>query len=168
MIRIVVTTVAEIDASDEGNIVFFPAGTAEQEQLLMVRSTSSNTLVQNHLTARLIHDLAEMSPLLLTEADQARVRSPHEAPHGDPLLGQVRQHPAHLGPGAGEQLIGVSSPVGEMDPVARTQTPKLVVQPPEIGGSVDQRDDSVPARPRSPVVVPTIDLGRVVAPLGGC
>ena len=63
MALVVATPVAEVDATDEGQILIPAAGVQEQDQLLVVRPATSDTRVQEQDPAGVIHDASESAGL---------------------------------------------------------------------------------------------------------
>ena len=80
-----------------------------------------------------------------------------------PFARQVGEHVADLGTGADEALVGVALPVGEVDPVVRSEGAEHLVEAGEVLGPVDQHLDAVALGPRRAVAATAVDLGGGVA-----
>jgi hypothetical protein len=72
VICVVTTPVAEVDAADERDVFRRSVVTAYDEQLLMVATSSTDALVQQHLSTALVHQcpqvlvLSTLKPELVT------------------------------------------------------------------------------------------------------
>ncbi|HTH04285.1 MAG TPA: hypothetical protein VL916_00390 [Ilumatobacteraceae bacterium] len=71
--RVVMAAVREVYPPDERHVVAEVAAVADDEQLLMVASTSSHPFVDEHLPAGLVDVVGKLQVLLLAEARLVRV-----------------------------------------------------------------------------------------------
>ncbi len=129
----------------------------------MVASTASHPLVDEHLAAGGVDVAGEAQVLLLTEMSLVRVRAPHQATHHHAAPGHTAEHGGHARAGAGEQLIGIRTPIGETDHVAGLERDQLLVQAGEIRSAMDERQASVALGPR--LGMSAVDRRRRIAPL---
>ena len=71
--RIVVATVAEIDATDERHVVIRTHRTLYQDKLLMMAAASPHALIEQDFTACVVDHADELGVLLLAEVSLARM-----------------------------------------------------------------------------------------------
>ena len=139
--------VTQIDPTDERDL-----GTAvplDHHELLVVGATPPDALVEQELSAGLVHRAGELDLRLLLEAHDPRMRPPEEASHLDPSPHQAGEQLAERD-ALDDDLVFVASPVGDEHAVPTTEPAELLAQSGEVRGAVDQRDDPVAARPASP------------------
>jgi hypothetical protein len=70
---VISTTMTEIDSPDEGNVPIKTGRVTNQDHLLMVRSSSAHTLIEQYLTARFGYLSCETSILLRIESEAVAV-----------------------------------------------------------------------------------------------
>ena len=97
--------------------------------LLVVAATAPDPVVEQHLTARFVHQLREGQVLGLPEVHGLGMRAPEQPRTCTPRRAQLGEHLADRGAGPGELLVGVALPVGEVHPVAGLGVAQHVVQP---------------------------------------
>jgi hypothetical protein len=73
---IISATMTEIDSADERNVTIKTGGMANEDHLLMVRSSSAHSLIEQNFTARLGHVNGKASILLRIEPEAVAVRTP--------------------------------------------------------------------------------------------
>ena len=161
---VVTSAMAEVDPADERD-VGGGIGAPHDDELLVVAAAVADALVEQHLTAGLVHDARERQVLSLAEVHRLRVRPPEQAPHVHAATGQLGDHVADRGPGTGELLVGITLPVGEVQPVAGAGRAQHLVQAGEVLGAVDQHPAVVALGPGGSTVA-AVELGGLVAPLG--
>ncbi|HEY6678038.1 MAG TPA: hypothetical protein VI411_03950, partial [Actinomycetota bacterium] len=69
MALVVATPVAEVDATDEGEILIAVGRVQEQHQFLVVRSAAPDTRVQEQDSAGIIHDAGQSAGLPFVESE---------------------------------------------------------------------------------------------------
>ena len=122
LMRLVVPpAVAEIDAAGEGDILIRRVRMAGDEQLLVMAAVAAHPLVEQHLTAGLVHRLDEMKVRLLAEVSFVGMGTPDETTYVDASLSELGQHAGDLGAGTVEPFVRIATPVGEVDPCALRQ-----------------------------------------------
>ena len=165
---IVTSAVAEVDAADERDILDPSVSVADDDELLVVRSRPSYTLVQQHFAPGLVDNVAQVSILPGIEPKGVRMRPPEQAFDDHPAASSRCEHLPDLRVGVIPQmLVGVSAPVGEIEGVARTKLLDDLQQTREIDSPVDQALDPVTFCPCLAVRATAIDLGDVIAALAG-
>jgi hypothetical protein len=73
---VITATMTEIDSADERNVTIETRGMSYEDHLLMVRSASAHSLIEQNFTARLSHLKGEASILLRVEPEAVTVRTP--------------------------------------------------------------------------------------------
>lgn len=165
MAVVVIATVAQVDAADERYVVRRALGMADHEQLLVVASGPPAPLIEQDLTAAVVHRLGERKVLLLVEVGAIGMRSPHEPAHVDSSSRHVRQDRRDLGSWTGEAFVEIASPVGELNPVACRGRGECLVETGEVGGPIAQDGAGVARCPGRAAVA--IEARRRIAPFGG-
>ena len=144
--RVVATTVAEVDAADERDVVFWLALATYDQELLVVGPTATNSLVEERLSAALIDDGSKVVVLLAVEP--ARVRPPQQRPDLDTPTRRRRQELSDGRAVVRHAFVGVAAPVGQEDPVTRAGRPDDFQEAGKVVGAVDARDHEVARGPR--------------------
>ena len=108
---VVPAAVAQVDPADEGDVVVGPRRATDDDELLMMASTTPDALVEKNLAARFVDLADELGVLLLAEMRLSWVRAPQETAHVDAATREVGEHVPHRGARAGETLIRVALPV---------------------------------------------------------
>jgi hypothetical protein len=165
MTLVVATSVAEIDATDEGQILIAAAGVQEQDQLLMMRPATPDTRVQEQDSAGVIHDASESAGLPFVESEHLRVRAPEQPSDLDASGRETGEQFAEARTIQGEELIVVPPPIDEQHLVPRTERRETTDEPREIRGPVDQRLDTIAYGPSGVRLPGVIDSGRRIAAL---
>ena len=162
--RVVAPPVAEVDAADERHVVL-GSGPPQQHELLVMAPAAPHPFVEHELSASLVHRFDQMEVLLLAEVRPVRVRAPHQAAHVHASRRQPGQDPGHFGARAGEELVGVAAPVGEVDPLAPLERAEGGVEPCVVLGAVNEDAHVVAvAVGRRRAIAAAVDLrGRVPA-----
>jgi heme oxygenase len=75
---VISAAMTEIDSADERNVTIKAGGMANEDHLLMVRSASAHSLIEQNFTARLGHINGEASILLRIEPEAVTVRTPEQ------------------------------------------------------------------------------------------
>ena len=158
---------AQVDAAHEGHVTFRLFGVADDDELLVMRAAQPDTLVEQHLAAGRVQLLSETAVLLGAEPEQVQVRPPQQ-PFDRRTAPRCRgEDSLHLGVGiVGQALVGVASPVGEIQSVAGAQIANLIQQAAEVRRPVDQGFHLVAGAPRQAVGAPPVERAEIVAALG--
>jgi hypothetical protein len=114
MMLVVAPAVAQIDPPDEGDILVRVSEVLEQDELLMVASSSADPLVHQDFPTRFVHHLPELLVLLLTELPLIGMGAPHESPDRDASTCEAPEKRGQLGAGTSEPLARVAPPIGEV------------------------------------------------------
>jgi hypothetical protein len=162
---VIAAAVAQIDPTDEGNVVDGSGAATDEGELLVVGSEPADPFIGQHLPARLVHDLAEVEILLLRIPFLVRMGPPYQPPHVGAPPDRIGKDVPHLRSRAGQPLIVVAPPVQEPQAVPGTEGAGLFVQSLEVLGAVDENLDGVPLGPASAVPATAVDLGGVVTAL---
>ena len=115
---VVPSSVTQVDASDERNVVLGTGGMQQDDEFLMVRSEPSNSRIQQHLSTGLVHDAGEGALVLLVEAEQLGVGAPEQSPDLDASSREDRQQLAQPGAIGSEELVVIPSPIHDQNPIA--------------------------------------------------
>ena len=75
---VVASTMTQVDAADEGHVVLVVPWAEKHHELLMMRATAADALVQQQVASSSVHDAGELALLLLVEAEQLRMGAPQE------------------------------------------------------------------------------------------
>ena len=118
---VVVATVREIDAADEGDVVVAPAAAPDHEQLLVMAPSASHPLVEEDLAPRRVDEAGEREVRLLGEVQLRGVRTPQEPAHVHVACRARLEHGRQLGARSPEPLVRHALPVGEVQPVTRAR-----------------------------------------------
>ena len=159
---VVATAVAQVEPADESDVVVRSIRMPDDEQLLVVATVATHSLIQQHLATRFVHRVDEVQVLLLAEVGLIGVGPPHQPAHVHPAVRQAGKYTRDLGTGAVKSLVRVTPPVGEMDPVIPVKTGETGVEPREVLRTVNQDTDLVAVGVRPPVAAATVDVGRRV------
>lgn len=124
---VVTAPMAEIDPADERDVLVHATGSADNHELLVMRAEPADPLVQQDLTTRVVHDLPELSVLLLAELALVGMGSPHQPAHVDPSPDSFGKHRPQFGPRSSQPLAGVPSPFEEPHLIPRTEAGQLLV-----------------------------------------
>ena len=143
--RVVATAVTEVDASDERDVVFWPALASYDQELLVVGPTAANSLVEERLSAALVDDGSEVVVLLAVEPTW--VRAPQQRPDLDAATRRRRQELSDGRAVLRHAFVGVAAPVGQEDPIAGAGRPDDLQEAGEVVGAVDPRDHEVAGGP---------------------
>ena len=165
MVFVVTTPVTEIDAADERHVVHVALGVEQQHQLLMVRTAAPDTRVEQHGSARFVHDAGEIARLLLVEAEHPRMRAPKQPSDLDAAGRETGEHVTERR--ASGPRRSSSSP---RQSVKRTWSPasspgRRSHQPREVRSPVDQGFDTVAHGPRDSGLLASPNRRRRVPPL---
>ena len=142
MTLVVATPVAEVDATDEGEILIVAAGVQEQHQLLVVRPAAPDPRVQQD-SAGTIHDAGKIAGLPFVETEDPRVGAPQEPSDLDASARETGEQSAEARTAWAKKLIVVPPPIGEQHLVPDTERRETTDEPREVRGPVDQRLDMV-------------------------
>ena len=139
---------------------------SDDHQLLVVGATQSHALVEKDLAAGLVHLFSKMAVLFGAESEPIEVGAPDQSLDYHSAPGGSRQHQTDLCVGAGSKtLVRVAAPVGEVELIPVAQPPNHFQQPTEVGRSMDQDLDQVPAAPRVAIATAAVKLGEIVSSL---
>jgi hypothetical protein len=105
VVLVVLSPVAEVDPTKEGDVPFGATWVTKQEKLLMVRATRAYWHVEQAFSAGRLDLLAEVTVLGLVVAQPIQVRSPDQAPDHDAAGGRIGEHSRHLGAWTVQSLI---------------------------------------------------------------
>jgi hypothetical protein len=117
MMLVVGPAVAQIDPSDEGDILVLVSEVLEQDQLLMVAPSSADPLVHQDFPACFVDRLSELLVLLFAELALIGMGAPHEPPYRDASTDEASKKCRQLGAGTSEPLVGIAPPIEEIHPV---------------------------------------------------
>ncbi len=159
---IVAATVDQVDTADEGDVLRRSALVLHHHHLLVVAASPSDAVVEQDLTATLVHGAGEHQVLLLRVHQS--VGSPHQPANIGAGVSQGGQHVGHLGPGTRQQLVGIAFDTAHEHRVTRSSRPQRQVQADVVLGPVDQHIGLVAFCPRNPAATP-VDRGAGVASL---
>jgi hypothetical protein len=162
---VITATMTEVDSSYERNVTIKTGGMANEDQLLVVGSAPSHSLVKESFATRLGHLNGETSIFLRTKREAVAVRTPEQSSNVDAPSTRVRQKSHNRCPIAGYVLARVSSPIGEADFVVRPEARDSFSQSREIREPIDMERDVVALGPRNAFSAVRVDLGHGVAPL---
>ena len=143
--RVVATTVTEVDAADERDVVFWPALATYDQELLVVGPTATNPLVEERLSAALVDDGSEVIVLLLVEP--TRVGAPQQRPDLDTPARRRRQELSDGRAVLRHAFVGVAAPVGQEDPVLGPSRLDDLQEAGKVVGAVDPRHHEVAGGP---------------------
>ena len=118
---VVASAVAQVDAADERDVVGGVA-TADHDDLLVMAPAAAHPVVEEDLTARLVHDAREIAgspPRRTSPASGANARASRARARR--AVASAAEHVADVGAVAVEQLVGVALPVGEVAPCRRAR-----------------------------------------------
>jgi len=161
---VITAAVAEVDATEEGDVELGPLVVSQDDELLVVRPPCPDPHVEQALAAGGIDLLAQMPVLRGGECQAVPVGAPKETTNIDAASGSVREHPSNLCiRGPGEALVGVAAPVGEHQEVTIAHLGHPVVQLREVRHSVDERAHQVALGPRDATAVTSVKSGRRVS-----
>ena len=156
---VVVAAEAEVDASDEGDVLVRAARMADDHELLVVRAAPAGPGVEQHLAALVRDGPGQLGVLSLALVEPTGLGPPDQPERPHLAGGQLGQHVADLGALPVEPLLGVAPEVGEVHLIPGLGGAQLPVQRGEVLGAMHQGGDPVAGCPRP-------DLGGPVAPLG--
>jgi hypothetical protein len=160
---VIATTVAQIDATDEGDLGLI--STVQDDDLLVMTTGVAHAFVEQHLTSGIVHELDEPPVLLFAEVHPVDVRTPDQPSYVDAVPGEAFEHDGDFGPRAREPFVAVPPPVREEHAITSPQRRQAREQTPEIARAVDVHCDAVPARVRETVALAGIDARVRVAAL---
>jgi hypothetical protein len=83
VLGVITATMTEIDSPDERNVTIKIRGMANEDHLLVVRSASAHSLIEQNFAARLGHLNGEASILFRTEREAVTVRTPEQPSNVD-------------------------------------------------------------------------------------
>jgi hypothetical protein len=144
---VVAAGVAEVDAARERDVAPRVVRMAQHHELLVVGAGAPHPFVEQHLTAGVVHHVAEPAVLLLAVGQVVVVRAPHQALDDDSAARGVAEELADRGLVRAQTLVCVATPVGEEQVVARLQRPDLRRETGEIRGTVHERHHPVAGGP---------------------
>lgn len=162
---VVTSAVAQVDATDVGDVPRRVVAVLDDEELLVVRAEEPDALVEQDLAAGLVDLPPEQLVGLRAEGrrDPLAVGAPDEAADLHPGPCPVGQQVTDRRPVRRQPLVGVPPPVGEPDAVAGLQGRQLGLDAGEVRRPVHQRSHEVALGPRGAVVTTGVHLGRGVA-----
>jgi hypothetical protein len=144
---VISTAMTQIDSTNECDVSIGQGVVPDEYQLLMVRSASSHSLVQEDFSPRLGHSSSELPVLLGAECEAIAVRTPEQSSYVDtPTTGSCDKIGNRRAP-LGHLLVPITPPVSQLQPVSASQDGDLVKQVCEVGGAVKQEPDKVSLRP---------------------
>lgn len=115
---IVMTAVAQVDATDVGSVEMRPARMTDHDQLLMVRAARPHPHIEQATTSGPVDLFPEMAVFRLGEPESVEVRTPYEAAHENASGCCLGEDIGHLATRAVEELVRVAAPVGEEQEVS--------------------------------------------------
>ena len=161
---VVAAAVAQVDATEEGDVELGPVPMAQDDELLVVRPPCPDPHVEQALAAGGIDLLTQVPVLRGGEGQAVPVGAPQETTDIDAASGSVREHPSDFGiQGAGEAFVGVPAPVDEHQQVTIAHLRYPVVQLREIRRAMDERTHQVALGPRHATVMTRVQSGRGVS-----
>jgi hypothetical protein len=110
---VISATMTEIDSTDERNVTIKTRGMANENHLLMVRSTSAHSLIEQNFTARLGHLNGEASILLGVEPEAVAVGTPKQSSNVDTSSTSVGDEGNEGCSVWSDSFVRVSAPIGE-------------------------------------------------------
>jgi hypothetical protein len=162
---VVATPVAEIDTTDEGDVVVVALEMQEQHQLLVVRPTAPDPRVQEEDSTGIIHHTGKIARLLLVETKHRRVGAPKEPSDLNASAREAAEQSVEARTIRAKELIVVSSPIKDQQLVPNIERGETTDESREIRGPVDQWLDMVAGGPGE-IRLPTMALAaRPIAAL---
>jgi hypothetical protein len=161
----VTTAVAQVDAADECDIEFGSLGMAQHDEFLMMRATGPNAHVPDALPTGPVNVLSEMTVLLFAERQPIKMGPPDQAFHDYTPPRGLAEHARYLGVRAVQQLVGITSPVGEEQQIVGSHESNTSKKFGKVDLSVDERGGVVAAGPCLPTSRVAVQPSPVVAPL---
>ncbi|MGZ6493394.1 MAG: hypothetical protein ACXVEX_08790 [Actinomycetota bacterium] len=159
---IVRTAVAQVDPSDERDVLSIRVRAVDEDELLMMRAEALDALVEQELTPRFVHELSQVRVLLLAVFLLIGMRAPDQSANVDAAPHGIDQDGSQLGSRPGELLISIAAPIEEPKRVSRAQTRDLFIQARKVRIAVDQGCNAVAFGPSAPVRPSPVDLGGIV------
>jgi hypothetical protein len=164
---VISATMAEVDPPDKCDIMFAVARVADDDELLVVRTASPHSLIEQHFPARLSDLDGETSVLFRAEGESVAVRTPEEPADVGAAPAQVCHECRDRRPVVAYRLASVASPVGETHLVIGPKARDYLCQAAEVGGAINQECDVVAFGPRDTPGPTRVDLGRRVTSFFG-
>lgn len=162
MTLVVVSTVAEIDATEKSNVTARLGAVANDNEFLVMAPAATNAFVDEDLSAGTVDRFRQTKIVLFAEADCVRVRSPDQAPDVDATLSETAQDGGHVRAWTVELFVRIAAPVREQHQISRLRLVQHCEQAGEVRSAVRQRDNEVPNGPRRPVMAPIYLRRRIV------
>ncbi len=134
--RVIVSSVTEIDATYEGDILGGRALMANDDDLLVVTPAAAHTFVEDDLAPGCIDHLGESGVALLGEMRLTGVRPPQQSADVDTARRDLGQHATDLRVRPVEQLVAVALPIREVHVDRQT---RAVTTRSATGGSIRRR-----------------------------
>jgi len=163
MTLVVVSTVAEIDATEESNVTASLWAVANDNEFLVMAPSATNAFVDEDLPAGTVDRFRQTKIVLLAETECVRVRSPDQAPDVHVTLSETAQDGGHVRAWTVELFVRIAAPVREQHQISRLRLVQHCEEAGEVRFAVRQRDNEVSHGPRRPVMAP-INLRRRIVP----
>jgi hypothetical protein len=161
--RVIPATVTEVDSPDECDITLGRGRVANDDELLVVRTASPHSFIEQHFAACFRHLHGESSVLFCTEREPVTVRAPKEATHVGATSAQVCYECRDRWSVICYTLVSVSSPVCEAHLVIGAKSCDDRCQTSEIRGAIHQECDMVALGPCDAPGPTRVDLRHGVA-----
>ena len=140
---------AQVDATDEGDVALGSSGVADHHELLVMGSGGPDPHVQQSLRAGGLQLLTGLPVRPAGERELVPVRAPDQASDIDTTtIRRAEQFDHGRRRILAQPLIGVTAPVGEQDQVAGPGLLDPFLQLGEVADAVHQRADVISPRPR--------------------
>ena len=166
--RVVAAAVAQVDATEEGDVEVGPLPVAQDDELLVVRPPGPHPHVEEALAAGVIDLIAQVPVLRGGECQAVPVGAPDEAANVDAASGGVGEHLSDLRiRGAGEAFVGVAAPVDEHQQVTIAHLRYPVVQLGEVRRAMDERTHQIALGPRHVASMAGVQSGGGVSAFAG-
>ena len=165
---VVASAVAQVDATEVGDVQLGPVVVAQDDKFLVVRPADSHSHVEQALATGVIDLIAQMPVLRRGERQAVPMGAPYKAANVNAASGRIGQDlPDARARAAGETLIRVTSPVDEHQKVAVAHVRHPVMELCEVRPPVDERTHPVALGPRRPVAMTGVQPGRGVTAFAG-
>jgi hypothetical protein len=167
MTFVVATSMAEVDTTDESEILVGVTGVQEQHQLLVVRPAAPDACVQEQDPAGIVHHPGKIAGVPFVETEYPWVGAPQKPSDLDPSAREVGEQSTEVWTARAKKLIVISTPIREQHLIANTEHRQAIDEPSEVRSPMDQRLDMVTHGPSEfRLIVMVVGGHRIAALLG--